>query len=215
MQTRRLALCSIATLLILALASYGFASYSTTFIYTKFNSTDTTAESLDQSYTDITVDIYNHLMYNTSNTNEARIIVANTTAADKQGIMVAMKSASFLGYWKDGITDVQIANDTWTAGDIIELQVRSGVLSILHYDNATDTWITVLDDFHVSTITYAAVCALGSDVGTALGGYVSVTVSETGGSMSGYTDTITQWIPALISLAMLGVAVGFIKKMSM
>lgn len=216
MRYRRLTLLAVlAVLAALTISSVVYAPYSTTFIYTKFNSTDTTAEALDDNYTDINALIYNSLTYNSSASGEVRIILANTTNAAKCGIMITMKKAganNLLVYWKDGDTDVEIASATWEAADIVSVDINSYVLTVDLYSNSTDEWTNIIDNFHTSSIDYAAVCALGSGIGTVTAGYVSVVITSSGGSYSSTTDAVTGWLPTLVSFAMLGVAIGFIKK---
>lgn len=218
MRYRRLTLlATLAVLAALTISSVAFASYSTTFIYTKFNSTDTTVEELDQTYADIDALIYNKLTYNSSASGEVKIILANTTEAAKCGIMITMKKAganNLLVYWKDGDTDVQIGLATWEADDVVEVQVSSDVLTVDLYSNSTDEWTNIIDNFHASSIDYAAVCVTGSGTGTVTAGYVSVVITSSGGSYSSTTDAVTGWLPTLVSFAMLGVAIGFIKKFS-
>lgn len=215
MQFRRLMFLAVFCLVIGLAVSSVYASYSTTFIYTKFNSTDTIAEELDAAYTDITATIYNKLMYNTTSSSEARIILANSTAAAKQGILVAMKKAgadNLLIYWKDGETDVELAKATWEADDIVEVQISSNVLTVSLYSNATDEWTPIIDNFHASSIEYTAICALGSNLYVATAGYISVAISEYGGDLAGTSGTINQWMPTIVGFAMLGIALSCIKK---
>ena len=191
------------------------ASWSTTFIYTKFSTTDTTAIALDDTYSSWSFVVYNHLTY-VNATSEAKLIFSNTTEAAKEGLMLTMKQAGVADglkvYYKVGDSDIELASATWDADDEVTCHVSSGLLSVTLYDNSTDSDVAVLEDFAFS-VDISAICASASAASGCSAGYVNV-VSGYGiaGGSGGMTSTITEWLPIILEFAIIGMIFGMVKK---
>lgn len=209
--------CLLAVVLVLCVAfasvSQVRALWSTTFIYTQFVLI-TTAVALDYSVSSWSFSIYNHLTYNATGTPEAKIMFANATSDDREGVLLAMKSdLTTRVYYKVGGTDILLAEDTadYSTGDYYEVSVQSGLLSVYRYENLTDSDVAVIEDFAFS-IDIGAVCAMGSSNYVATAGYVNVETSGGLGGASGMTGTLTTWLPIMLEFAIIGMIFGMIRK---
>ena len=191
-------------------------TYYTTFVYTRFISSDTYSEDLGEDYTSITVLVTNKLGYNqTTGSGEARFILANTTEATKEGVAVFMKEQGtadgLLVYWKQGASDFEVGKTTWDTDDLVKITVSNSLLQVELYDNSTGEWSNVIDEYGVGSATFRAVCALASTEFVCDTGYMNVKVGSSFGS-AGIGDAITEWLPIIVQFAMLGMVMGMIKK---
>jgi hypothetical protein len=199
---------AILTLFIACFSASVYASYSTSIIYSKFNTTDWYTETLDRNYTSVSIDIIPHLTFNQTGTPAAKVAFMNETTDVKGIIVLFYKDNTEKVYLADGITEVQIATGTWTAGNITRIVLGSQKVTITdHYGDASEA--EILSGFSFDKA-FANVRAKGATAYTATDGYMQVDV---GTGTAGISGSITEWLPTLIELMMLGMAVGIIGRM--
>ena len=210
MQRRTLLMeVAILTLFIACFASSVYASYSTSIIYSKFNSISWYTETLDRNYTSVTIDIIPHLTFNQTGTPAAKVAFMNETTTVKGIIVLFYKDNTEKVYLADGVTEVQIATGTWTAGNITRIVLASQKVTITDHYGVEASEATILDGFSFDKA-FANVRAKGATAYTATDGYIQVDVDA---GTAGMTSTIADWMPTLIQLMMLGMAIGIIGKM--
>jgi len=208
---KRRALLTVTTLILLcAIVGSAYASYATSVLYTKFNSLSWSDYTLDKSYTVVTIDIKNYLTFNVTGT-WAKVAFTNHTGdtGTVVGINVVFSDddETVKVYAIDGATEVLIGTGTYNHTSTTRI-VLSGqkIYAYAHVGNKTST--KFVDGFSFSE-PFAYLRVKGSDVDTASDGYVQVNVN-TGGA--GTQASVNEWIPIIITFAMLGICVGYLKK---
>jgi len=185
-----------------------YAAYSTSIIYSKFNSTDWYTEPLDKNYTAVTIDIKCYLTFNTTGTPAAKVAFMNETTNVKGIIVLFFKDNTEKIYYNDGIVEVQIATGTWAKGNTTRIVLSSKKITIYDYYGIKDSQTKILDGFSFDE-EFANVRAKGATAYTATDGYVQVDVNA---GAAGTSGIIMDWIPSILSLMMLGIAIGMISK---
>jgi hypothetical protein len=186
-----------------------YASYSTSIIYSKFNDTEWYTETLDRNYTSVTIDIIPHLTFNQTGTPAAKVAFMNETTDVKGIIVLFYQDNTEKVYLADGVTEVQIATGTWTAGNITRIVLASQKVTITDHYGVEASEATILDGFSFDKA-FANVRAKGATAFTATDGYIQVDVDA---GTVGMTSTIADWMPTLIELMMLGMTIGILGKM--
>jgi len=221
MQTRRLMLLATCLPLLLMLVLPAFADTTPdtgmSIPYDKFNSSSETAFELSYVYSpayEITIDY--HLTRNGTASGIGWLKFAANATGHSPGIQV--------GFSPDTSTvTVQYVTTTSTVtigSATFSVNTDDDEVDMVMYEDHVDisvnngTWTKAIDDFAVSGWNLGQVDVHGEQtVGLFSAGYVSLKISETSGSMTDMSSTISSFIPAIVSIAMLGVAIGFIKKM--
>lgn len=198
----------ILLFLLMLAVPFAYASYNLTVIYTKVNDQQWYYYEMDKAYTYMTAQIINELDYNSSTTGAVcKIAFLNASGANayKKGVMITFGASELNIYYVDGVS---LTNDV------------SKITGPASY-NANDTYVylqgneftveaagtTLVEDFGIDVpFQYIAVYGVSY---TATGGYVQVKVNQ---GVQGFTAEFNLWFPAIISLAMLGTAIGMIKK---
>jgi hypothetical protein len=206
---RRTLLLQAAFLTLFATCLFGsaYASYSTSIIYTRFNTTSWYTEALDENYTSIGIDIIPYLTFNSTGTPAAKVAFMNETVYVKGIIILFYKDNTEKVYLNDGIDEIQIATGTWTKGNITRVVLGSQKITIYdHYGDASET--KILDGFSFDKA-FANVRVKGATAYTATDGYIQVNVGGGAGDMS---SSMMTWMPAIVSIAMLSIVVGMLEK---
>lgn len=210
MQRRSLIPLAI-TLILLALSPIAivFAEYHTSVIYTKFNDTTYTFEALDQTYTSFRAEIKNYLTYNTSESNAVAKVCFFNETTNLKGFLILMKPSSIEVWYKEGLTDVQLASKTsitWT-NKTIKVTFDDNKFTVILYDEKEETETTILENFNFNEeITHLGFCGYTNSV---TAGYVLVDITEGLGNID---NSINTWLPMILSFACLGIALSFVKK---
>ena len=205
---RRTLLLQAAFLVLFLACLFGsaYASYSTSIIYAKFNSTAWYTENLDEAYTSIGINVKCYLTFNSTGTPAAKVAFMNETVYVKGIIILFYKDNTEKVYLNDGVDEIQIATGTWTKGNITRVVLGSQKVTIYdHYGEDSQT--TVLDGFSFDKA-FANVRVKGATAFTATDGYMQVDV---GGGVGDLSGSMTEWMPSIISLMMLGMIVGLLK----
>jgi hypothetical protein len=209
MQRRTLALI----LVLLAIASavgacVVYAGFVKSIPYTEFNKlSPITFYQLDKNYTSWEATVINNLVYNSSTSGYALVRFQTSTAAGSPYIELSfLKDGTLLVFYSyDGSSNVQAASGQWTAGKPIYVSLSSdGYLDVGDSSGKEK----ILKDFTYGNLTLQYVGAHG-DQYTATGGYMQV---ELGGLVSDVSTTVYQWIPVIVTFAMLGFVLSLIKK---
>ncbi len=218
---KRRALLTVTALALLLSVSVAYASYATSIIYSKFNSTDWTDYELDQDYMSATIDIKNALTYNVTGT-WAKIAftnqsTANDSTSDPQGIIIIFSDddKTFKVYYMLGMSEVQIGNGTYTnpASGGSTLSTTRVILSgnkVTVYANYGDktNQAKAVDDFSFNE-EFSVMRVKGTDLNTASDGYVQVNVNV---GTAGTSTIINAWIPVIVTFALLSIVLGYLKK---
>lgn len=221
MQKRKTLTVLMLALLAIAVVAPVYASYATAVMYTKFNSTDWTDYELDQNYTAVTIDIRNYLNYNVTGT-WAKVAFTNQTGetGTTAGINLIFSDddETVKVYYINGATEIELASGTYDHGtsganaSVTRLILSNSKVTVYtNYGNRT-LQTKILDGFAFSEpISYLRV--KGSDLNTAQGGYVQVNVNTGVSGVSGSTTNIVmEFIPVIVTFAMLGMVLGLLKK---
>lgn len=210
---RKILVLALTVLLLNAVSfAYAMPSLKYTFLSGKFNSTSVTAKALNETYASgFKTLIDNNLVYNASEaTNDplsACVILADTATGSTNSVTLDMNNATALNVTVviDG-TSEKIFSDNETASTIHVSLSKSGSLNI----GSTTDIDAYVDSFAFgSCFNFTHILTNGTSTYTADSGYVSVTTLTLGES----AIDIESWIPALISIAMLGMVIGMMKKM--
>lgn len=211
---QRLRLTSLIAILTVILAvgalSPAYASCVRSISYTVFNSSTFTYYALDKNYTSgFAATVVNKLTYNTT-TNKAAIVRFHLDEDTASGAYIELSfwATKELHVWhNDGSTSVEIGAGYWESGNNTKLTVtKDGVISVVDYDGNY-----VVKNYGIGAVTLYWVGGHGeSTASIATSGYVTVSVGTVEGS--DVTSAVTPWIPVIVTFAMLGVALGFIKK---
>ncbi len=216
MNKRQILTVALLAVLCIAIAAPVYASYTTSLMYTNFNSTSWTSYALDQDYTALTADVKVRLTYNVTG-SWAKVAFMNDTGDTPMGILLAFSDddSTVTVYYVNGATEVEIATGTYT--DTVNATTTRLVLSgnkvsiYTNYGNRTSQQ-TILSSFSFNEpMSYLRV--KGSDVNTASNGYVQVNVNTGASGISGSTtDTVMQFVPVIVTFTMLGMILGLLKK---
>jgi len=206
MKVRPIYALTIAVLLVFAFGqmNHVFASETFSWTYDKINSATPTKYALSEAINSTNAKIYNNLVYNTTTTvSKAVIGFWNGSGGSDWHIDIVMVKDHTIEVVLNFPSYLKIANGTWTDGKITYVTIsEDGDLTVKNGDT------TILDDFNIGTFTVAYVSGSGAPY-SVQSGYISLTISK------GSSDTsviVSQWMPLIITFAMLGVALGFIKK---
>ena len=203
-------LIAISTVLLCGLIASASASYFVkSWTYPAFNNANFTCYNFadeNKGDTSFTATVQNHLTYLKE---WSKVMFMNSSDdATRTALILMFTNTSVLKvyYCADtavGASDVLLATGTW---DINSTIVKLSGQKISVYTK-TDGWL--LKDFgfdqDVCTI---AVCG---GTGYVSAGYMQVGFNTGAGAMGG---TIQQWLPTIISFAMLGMVIGLLKKMT-
>jgi hypothetical protein len=208
---RRTLLLQAAFLVLFMVCLFGsaYASYSTSIIYTRFNTTSWHTEALDENYTSIGIDIKCYLTFNSTGTPAAKVAFMNETVYVKGIIILFYKDNTEKVYLADDVNEIQIATGTWTKGNITRVVLGSQKITITdHYGDASEA--EILSGFSFDKA-FANVRVKGATAYTATDGYMQVDV---GGGVGDIGGAVMDWIPSIISLMMLSMVVGILKTFS-
>lgn len=185
--------------------------------YTVFNTpTPITFYATDKNYTTWQVELTNNLVYNTTTPNAnayALVRLQPSTGADSPYIELSFIKGGtlWITYSYDGTTNIEAATGTWYQGKpVIVTLDANGYVDIYVYDT-NNKKTAVLQDFTYGNLTLSYVGAHGAR-NTATSGFVQVEVSSGPGGDVG--PVIYQWIPLVVTFAMLGVVLGLLKKVT-
>lgn len=200
---------AILTLLIASVFARVHASYSTSILYSKFNNTDWYTEELDKAYTGVSIDVKCHLTFNATGTPAAKVAFMNDTTGTPKGIILLFfKDGTEKVFVNDGLTEVQIATGEWAAGNATRIILTNQKVTIYDFYGVEDSETKILEGFSFDE-DFANVRAMGTTNYTATDGYMQVDVGA-GAASTAYV--ISDFMPTLLSLAMLGMAIGMISK---
>ena len=209
METRKLLLKTVLILTLLCAIAIPVYAYTVeSVLYTKFNSATWTDYKLDKKYTTLTVNLKCFLTFNDTGTPCAKVCFVNGTTTPEGLNFLFFKDGTGQIYKLEGITEVQIATFTWAKGNITRLSLASGKVTVYEYYDVKDKKAMVLSGFAFGNfIEYFRV--KGETAYTATNGYFQVEVNT---GASGGMDII-EWLPSIISLAMLAMCFGMIKRL--
>jgi len=198
----------------LLLIPSAYASWNASIIYTKFNNLTWTDYQLDKTYTAVTIDVYNYLIYNDTTANDqavAKVAFTNDTSANPLGInLLFYKDGTLKVFYIDGSTEVQIGSGSWTKGNATRVVLANGEVTVYEHYGVEDQQETIVNGFSFSE-EFAYLRVKGESTGVATNGYVQVEVNP---GTADVNYTVQAWIPLILTLAMLGMAVGMLKRMS-
>jgi len=209
METRKLLLKTALILTLLCAIAIPVYAYTVeSVLYTKFNTITWTDYQLDKQYTTLTVNLKPFLTFNTTGTPFAKVCFVNGTTNPEGLIFLFYSDGTGKIYKIEGETEVQIATFTYGKGNITRLSLASGKITVYEYYDVKDKKATILSGFAFgNSIGYLRV--KGDSEFTATDGYFQVEVNV---GASGGMD-ITEWLPSIISLAMLAMCFGMIKRL--
>jgi len=191
------------TLLVIALAlPFANAGKVFTWDYTKFNTSTPDYRELDEATTSLSFEIINKLTFNTSTTGAKAVVqICNGTSGTIYHLDIVLVCDKTLEVVLNMPTYIKIATGTWEYNETIYVSINSdGDLYVRSGDNV------VIDDYNIGTFTMRALAGSGVDY-ACTSGYLSVDLGH-----YEVNNVISEWIPAIVSIAMLGVAIGMIKK---
>ena len=194
-----------ATLLLcIATTSPAFAITSYTFNYPQFNSANVSYQTLSEPTTSISFQILNKLTFNASATDSVILKIVNGTTGTIYGVAFGFTKAGVL-YISSVMPDwITLGESTWTTNDTINVIIKSNGDLIVKKGTTT-----ILKDYNVGNFTMRALAANGAPY-TCINGYLTV---KTGANAMD-DEIVVQWLPTIISLAMLGMVIGLLKKLS-
>ncbi len=218
---KRKALLTVTMLILLcSWISIAYAAYATSIIYSKFNSLNWIDYELDQAYTSATIDIRNYLTYDETGV-WAKVAFTNQSTAedptsDPQGIILIFSDddTTFRVYYMLGMSEVQIGNGTFTdpssGGNTISTTriVLSGNKVDVYAHYGTKNQVKVVDGFSFNE-EFSVMRVKGTDLNTASNGYVQVNINV---GTAGVGAIVNVYIPVIVTIAMLGMVVGLLKK---
>lgn len=172
-----------------------------TWDYTKFNIDTPTYRYLDKNVTSITLTVYNKLIYNRTTNGKAVLGVWNTSSNyhidfvfrndSKFEVVVNMPSPVSIC-----LVDVDHTKTyTITIKSNGDVTVKNGNTEIFK-------------NYNIGTFGMNALSGSGLQY-SFTGGYLSVTTNV---ESSSTTETVNIWLPTIVSIAILGICVGFIRK---
>jgi len=209
MKRSRVLLTALLLLTLSSAIAVCYASSTYSILYTKFNDETWKNYQLDKQYTSLNVDIKSFITFNETTGDPAcKVAITNDTGDTPEGLNFLFKrDSNALQIWKiEGVTEVMIASGTYTDEETVRVTLSSGYVTVKTYNGTAYT--TVLQNFAFSNyIEYVRVKGSGSDIAT--DGYMQVEVNA---GSAGINSSITEILPAIVSLAMLGVAIGIVKK---
>lgn len=169
---------------------------------------------MPEKYTTMTADVTTHVNWNQSGTHIKVGFMNETTIP--QGIWLFYVNVD--GSEVTGILDiwylvepneVKIATGTWYNGNTTRVILSNGYLTVI-CNYGEDNEATILKDFSFDKpLEY--VQTTGASTYSLKGGYVQVNVNAGVGAMGG---VITDWLPTIVSFALLGIVIGLVKKMA-
>jgi len=208
---------TLIAILLLYFATIGavYAKYITSFDYSIFNNEGPIYRQLDQNYTEFTCIIENFLTFNTTTGKGAKIGMCDREFAFTPG--------SEQGYgWEINLYSGQNKFAVWVLNNGVFTKVKEDIVhdmsepiyvtykdGILYVGNRTD-YDAYVQGYSIPDFTAAYVAAHGEVTGSVcLSGYVNVTVDD-----ARYISSfdVSEWIPTVVAIAMLGVALSFVKK---
>ncbi len=218
MQKRRTLLIVATLALLCATISSAYASYATSIMYSHFNTANSWVDyALDKTYTSLTADLKCHLTFNSTGTPWAKVYFANDTSGSSEGINILFSNdgSTLDVFYIQEPTEVLIGTGTYTCtGNVSTTRVVFSGTKLDVYTNygvkASQT--KIVDGFSIST-PIADLRVKGSTAYVATDGYMQVNVNTgISGITSGTTDIVVQFMPAIVTFAMLGLILGMLKK---
>lgn len=218
MNKRRILTVATLALLCIAIVAPVYASYATSVMYSDFNTVDAWVDyALDKTYTSLTADVKCHLTFNATGTPWAKVYFANDTSGSSEGINIL--------FGNDGITlkvyyiqepnEVLIGTGTYTrTGNVSTTRVVFSGTKLDIYTNYGNKALQtkIVDAFSLST-PIADLRVRGNTAYVATDGYMQVNVNTGVSGVSGSTtDVVVQFIPVIVTFAMLGMVLGMLKK---
>lgn len=182
--------------------SIAYASTVYTWDYTKFNSETPDYRELDKATTSISFEIINKLTFNSTTTGAKAVVqICNGTTGTIYHVDIVFVKDGTLEVVLNMPSYIKIATGTWEENITTRVSIDSdGDLYVKHGDTV------IVDDYNIGTFTMRAFG--GSGVAhSCTSGYLSVDLGayET-------NQIVNEWLPAILSIAMLGIAIGMIKK---
>ena len=207
MQKRRTLFSAvIAALSVALLVASAEAAFSASITYSKFNSGSWTYYDMGTSYSSFVTNVTNRLTYNTTTNQWAKVAFLNSSSGTATGIVLTFKKASnalevySLENTVLGAADILIGTGTWDENNT-KVTLSGSKL------NVWDANGLLVSDFVISEpVRYLGVVGGPYYV---QGGYLSVGVNA---GLAGATATVTEFIPVIVTFAMLGMVLGMLKK---
>lgn len=185
------------------------ATYSSSFVYTAFNTATATYKTPTSTYATWSVKITNVLTYNGTTAGSAYIRL-NATATQGHYFDLVCTSVGVVDVWfSDNATEsVKIGSGAWVKSEAFYVSRDSS--GYFDFGNSTDKDVYI-SNFVLGDFTLEDVGALGeTDCATA--GYFSFEVGASSSDPSDMSESIMSWMPLVIQFAMLGVVMGMLKK---
>jgi len=169
-------------------------------------------ETLDKPYTTITILITNHLVWNETGSPAVSLGFTNLSyvgeGTEKYLSIYWTKAKDLKLIVREGSNEITVANTTYVnANFTVKLCLSDNKLSAFVLDN-TKNYVPLISGFSYNT-PLVSIITWGAENSTT-DGYVQCDVGA--GVMGSFS--VTEWLPAIISLAMLGMVVGLMKKIS-
>lgn len=207
----KIAVLSVMVILLLigGVSSLAYASCVRSISYTVFNNEPLTSYALDKNYTKgFIATVVNKLTYNTT-TNKAAIVrfVGNADPASGEHLELSFWANGELHIWfNDGTSNVEIGAGSWVSGNKTTVTItQDGILTVKDKDGKA-----IVQNYGLGDFTLYFVGGHGETTASiATAGYVTISVD---GTSSDVTYSINVWIPIIVTFAMLGMALGLIKK---
>lgn len=191
------------------------ATYSTSFVYTAFNSETATYKALDTTYATWSAKLTNVLTYNATESGTATIRL-NSTATENSYIDACFNQDLTCDIWwsDNGTSAVKIGSGTFVKSEAVYVSRDSK--GYLDFGNSTDK-DAFISNFVVGALTLEDIGGLGSaGVGdvqyVATTGYISVEIGISSTDPTDMTASIMDWMPLVVQFAMLGMVMGMLKK---
>jgi len=206
MNKRRTLSAALVTLVLAAFVITGAnAAFNVSITYPKFNSGSWTYYN-PGALESVTSNVTNRLTYNTTTAEWIKVAYLNASSGVATGVILMFKyttSVLQVYYCEDtvlGVADVLIATGTWDENNT-RVVLAGQKLTIYDADG-----ILVQNFAFNQPIHYIGVMG-GTNYVT--GGYLGVAVNQ---GVAGTTAIVTQFIPVIVTFAMLGMVLGLLKK---
>lgn len=211
MLNRPLQLTTVLTLcLMIALSPLAIAGTTYTWTYVFFNDEVPDYRDLDDATDSISLVFYNHLTFNET-TSEAKACIGVCNGSSGTIYRVELLWLKYENNFEVVLNMpdyIKIATGSWTVNGTMCFSINKAG-DLLVYEIASDkTKTIIIDDYNIGTFTTRSLSATGIANSTE-SGYMSVELKLLGGGLD-----ISEWMPVIMSLAMLGIVIGFVKKMS-
>lgn len=197
----------ITVLLIWSATSLANAGVTYTWDYTKFNTSTPDYRKLEEKSTSIKFSVYQHLTFNGTTSNAKAIIgFCNASSGTIYHVDIVYVKDNTFEVVINTPAYIKIAEGTWEVNQTTYVDIDSDG-NILIWASQDDGDVTYVDDYNVGTIEFAYISGSGAN-DSCTQGYISAEEGY-GGQ---YGSIVTDWIPTILSMAMLGIALGMVKK---